>query len=227
MADKNILLVEGKDDLHVLCALLERYQFPEVFEVQEKGGVDNLLETLPIELKRSDLAALGIVVDADTDLTARWSRLRSIISRAGEAAVPNRPDANGTILALRRPDRLVRIGVWLMPDNQLPGMLEHFIEFLVPEDDALWPRAVRSVEQIPQKQRRFHSTHEQKANVHTWLAWQEDPGTPLGQAIMKRYLIAQSPEARILMDWLRRLFVTGGRQDGSQGLQSLRSATQN
>lgn len=206
MGEKDVLLVEGKDDEHVFYALLEHHQIPELFTIQNKEGIDNLLETLPLELKRSDLDHLGIVIDANTDLSGRWSSLRTILLKAGDVNVPESPEPEGTILLLQRPDREVKVGIWLMPDNQLPGMLEDFIEFLVPEGDGLWPRAVDCVDGIPTEERRFRPRHRQKSNVHTWLAWQEDPGTPLGQAITKHYLDAESQRAHQLVDWIRRLF---------------------
>lgn len=45
-----------------------------------------------------------------------------------------------------------------------------------------------------------------KANIHTWLSWQEEPGKPMGQAITKRYLDTSAPHAQQLIDWMRRLF---------------------
>jgi len=94
-----------------------------------------------------------------------------------------------------------------MPDNTLSsGMLEHFIGFLVPAGDPLWYRAEDCIEHIPPETRRFPPQHQIKAHVHTWLAWQIEPGAPLGQAITKRYLDADAPHARQLIAWLRRLF---------------------
>ncbi len=55
MADEYLLLVEGKDDRHVFYALLRHHQVPQSFEIKDKEGIDNLLETLPTELKRSGL----------------------------------------------------------------------------------------------------------------------------------------------------------------------------
>lgn len=48
--------------------------------------------------------------------------------------------------------------------------------------------------------------HQPKAHIHTWLAWQEEPGTPMGLAITKRYLNADAPYVQQLMDWISRLF---------------------
>jgi hypothetical protein len=206
MADEYLLLVEGKDDRHVFYALLGHHQVPQSFEIKDKDGIDNLLETLPTELKRSDLERLGIVVDANTNLDARWTALRNILLRAGGRDIPAHPDPDGTVVAVEQPDRILTVGVWIMPDNTLPGMLENFIQFLVPPDDALWPRAEECVAQIPEPERRFPPERQIKAHVHTWLAWQEEPGTPLGLAITKRYLDADAPHAHQLMDWIRRLF---------------------
>jgi hypothetical protein len=40
--------------------------------------------------------------------------------------------------------------------------------------------------------RKFALGHFAKAHIHTWLAWQSDPGTPMGLALTKKYLDAGS-----------------------------------
>ncbi|HST61263.1 MAG TPA: DUF3226 domain-containing protein, partial [Longimicrobium sp.] len=55
--------------------------------------------------------------------------------------------------------------------------------------------------------RRFSPVHRSKALIHTWLAWQEQPGSPMGQAIGKRDLDAQAPQAQRFVAWLQRLMV--------------------
>ncbi len=54
---------------------------------------------------------------------------------------------------------------------------------------------------------RFRPTYRIKAKIHTWLAWQKEPGKPLGQAITATYFNANAPHAQELIDWIRRLFV--------------------
>ena len=202
MADRCILLVEGKDDVHVFCHLLKHHQVPDWPRIKNKEGVTKLLDSLEVELLASDLERLGIVVDADTDLTARWQALSMILSGSGYK-VPVTPDPEGTII--EQPG-LPSVGIWIMPDNTLPGMLESFIAFLVPSGDALWSYAEDCVEQIPEQHRRFPAVREPKAHIHTWLAWQEEPGTPMGLAITRRYLDAEASHALQLIDWIRRLF---------------------
>jgi len=93
-----------------------------------------------------------------------------------------------------------------MPDNTIPGMLEDFMSLLIPAGDILWPMAQGIVQQVTITDRRFPQTQGMKANIHTWLAWQEEPGKPMGQAITKRYLDAAAPDAQQLIRWIRKLF---------------------
>ncbi len=201
---KNYLLVEGKDDEHVFYSLLTHHNIPERFKIKNKEGIDKLLETLDVELIRTGLNRLGIVVDADIDLAARWQCLRNILSDAGYDSVPLEPDANGTIIQQsKRPT----VGIWLMPNNKLPGMLEDFVSFLIPDSSSLlWTMAEQIIQDVSLQERRFSPSHTIKAHLHTWLAWQEKPGSPMGLAITRRYFDANAPCAQQLMDWLCRLF---------------------
>jgi hypothetical protein len=202
---KPILLVEGKDDQHVFYALLEHYSVPETFKVEEMGGIEPLLESLAVRLKLVDLKCLGIVVDADLDLEKRWSSIIGILKNAGYVDLPASPIPEGTIISPAQ-NTLPRIGIWIMPDNRLPGLLENFIRFLVPVGNPLLAHACSCVAAIPPAQRNFSEVDRPKAEIHTWLAWQESPGLPLGTAITAKYLKAEAECAQVLMSWIRRLF---------------------
>ena len=149
------LLVEGKNDQHVIWALCEQHQVPETFSVevpqeenpQEENieesaettqGIEVLLRGLSARLKEPNLQTLGIVVDADQDLLARWDAVRNRLRDSGYQNIPESPPAEGWVYA---PPELPRVGVWLMPNNQLPGMLENFVAHLIPSDDTLYPKA--------------------------------------------------------------------------------------
>ncbi len=199
----NYLLVEGQDDAQVFFHLLRYYRLDKQVTVQQKEGVNALLEILEVELMRQAESRIGIVVDADTDIAIRWQSLRHRLIEAGYITVPRRPDPGGTIL---KQAGLPIVGLWLMPDNTIPGMLEDFMSMLIPDGDVLWPMAQDIVQQVIAKDRRFPQTQETKANMHTWLAWQEEPGKPMGQAITKRYLNANAPHAQQLITWIRQLF---------------------
>lgn len=94
-----------------------------------------------------------------------------------------------------------------MPDNLLPGMLEDFVRFLVPDGDVLLSKAESVLAEIEQSQiHRYSLVHHPKALIHTWLAWQKIPGRPMGQSITARVLLHDTPVALSFVRWLQRLF---------------------
>ena len=201
----NYLLVEGVDDAQVIFHLLRRYHLDKRIHIQDKQGIDQLLDELDVELDRSGLKRLGIIVDADFDVAGRWQSIRSRLKESGYNSIPIQPEREGTIIEQSgRP----KVGIWMMPNNERAGMLEDFVGFLVPKDDSLWPLADEVLARVIQKERRFPATQVQKARLHTWLAWQAEPGKPMGQAITKKYFDATLPESQHLMHWFRRLLDT-------------------
>lgn len=207
MAAKKILLVEGIDDEHVFKHLCGNRGVPLLDEVKEHGGVDHLLEGFPVRLKASNFGDIvGVVIDADTDMASRWQSLRDRLIGIGYETVPDNPVPDGTILDPPAGKLLPRVGIWVMPDNQRKGILEDFLRFLVPEGSRLFEHVKFSVASIPEGERRFSQLTEPKAIIHTWLAWQEEPGKPLGTAITARYLDPGVAQVDVLVSWLKRLF---------------------
>ena len=145
-----------------------------------------------------------MVIDADTNLQARWHSIRNLLIDGGYQKVPARPQQNGTIVEPPKESILPRVGVWIMPDNRTTGKLEDFLGFLVPQPNALFDHAVSSVSNTPT--RLFSQSDEIKAVMHTWLAWQKKPGLPYGTAIKARFLDPNVPQVDILVSWLKRLF---------------------
>lgn len=205
---KKTLLVEGKDDQHVIYAIRDIYEIPKnAFTIEELGGIENVLKKTDSTLIDGSIdICLGIVIDADEDLNARWQSVSSILERAGYKNLPASPDKNGTIFTQ---EYLPTFGVWIMPDNQIEkGYLETFLTHLVPENDKCWEHAKNSVTALEEKpfvkEKVDHTT---KAEIHTFLAWQEEPGKPFGQSITAKYLQADNPQCAKFVDWLKRLFV--------------------
>ena len=206
MAGKKILLVEGSDDEHVLKHICGERGVGQLDEVKPQGDVLRLLENFPVRLKESDVEALGVVIDADTDLAARWQSLHDRLTKAGYQNVPASPAPAGTIVTPPSDSLLPRVGVWIMPDNQTKGILEDFLHFLVPSGSRLFGHVKSSVAAIPDGERRFSQLAEPKAIIHTWLAWQLEPGRPLGTAITAKFLDAKVAQVDVLVAWLKQLF---------------------
>ncbi|GAC1568786.1 MAG: hypothetical protein NVS3B14_19320 [Ktedonobacteraceae bacterium] len=72
----------------------------------------------------------------------------------------------------------------------------------------LWPLVDVAIQKVKtvEEGRRFRNAHESKARIHTWLAWQEEPGKPMGQTITARYLDADALHTQQLIAWIRKLF---------------------
>jgi hypothetical protein len=203
---RKILLVEGKDDEHVLKHLCGTRCVGNLDEVKEHGSVDQLLESIPVRLKASEEGDIvGIVIDADSDLAARWASLRDRLINLGYRGVIKTPEPAGTVLDPPADKLLPRVGVWIMPNNQLNGILEDFLLFLVPTDSRLLAHVQGSVDAIPEGEQRFKDLGKPKAVIHTWLAWQKEPGKPLGTAITAEFLDPSVAEVDVLVSWLRNL----------------------
>jgi hypothetical protein len=200
MNNKQVLLVEGKDDEHLFYSLLMHHKVPKTFTIKNKGGITRLLNRLDVELIATGLETLGIVVDANTKIESRWQSLCHVLNRLGYT-LPTTPEPNGTIVT---ESGQPTIGIWLMPDNQSPGILEDFVGQLVPDEDELWDKAKLNVDEIETP--RFPAERQSKAYIHTWLAWQKEPGKPAEKAVTARYLDPDAAQAVNLIDFLRRLF---------------------
>ncbi len=206
MVGKCVLMVEGPDDEHVVKSICGQRKLGIIQYIHPYGGKDRLIEGIGVRLKESDIGALGIILDADTDLHARWQAVAFRLSAAGYTNIPATPAPEGTVIESPADSLLPRVGIWLMPDNQLPGILEDFLRFLVPTGDRLLAHVDQALVSIPAGERRFSEVRAAKARIHTWLAWQEEPGKPFGQAISARYLDPSLPAANIFAVWLQRTF---------------------
>lgn len=206
MAGKKILLVEGIDDKHVFLHICRNRNVPLPDDaVKSLEGVDQLLEDFSVRLNVSEEGdIIGLVVDADDDMTSRWESLRNRLIEKGYLGVPDEPVAVGTILDPPVDTLKPRVGIWIMPDNRTNGVLEDFLKFLVPEGSRLFDHVESSVAAIPE--RRFGESAKPKAVIHTWLAWQKEPGKRLGTAIKARYLDPGVAQVDVLVSWLNRLF---------------------
>jgi hypothetical protein len=205
---KKFLIVEGNDDVHVIANIWKNYvgdQAP-IFYIDDSKGFDNVYDKLEAYYLRKmpNIEVIGVVIDADADLYARWESMKFQLEKLSYA-VPQNPVVGGTIL--EENGRNPRIGVWLMPDNNTSGMLEDFVRYLIPENDPLLTETDSVLAKIEALDfHKYSSIHRAKAHIHTWLAWQEDPGTPMGLAITKSYLNTQTQLCQQFVTWLNRLF---------------------
>jgi hypothetical protein len=198
-----ILLVEGKNDQHVVWSLCSKFNIPENFDVVDCEGIDKLIEQIPVRFKQSGIETIGVIIDADTDLNAAWQKIRSVFL-GQNCPVPENIPSDGLIC--ENPGG-IKTGAWIMPDNNLNGMIEDFISFLIPANDSLLPIAESTLQSIEHNHlNKYTLNHKSKAKIHTWLSWQEVPGAPLGLAITKRYLTTDNDACLKFITWLKDLY---------------------
>jgi hypothetical protein len=210
---KNVLLVEGKDEIRVIPELLESNGIqwgdrrnPVVF-LQDCDGFENILkaEGIAAGLKADGVEALGILLDADEEPQNRWTAVKNACRKSGMISkMPEDLPLDGLVLLA---DNGVRVGIWMMPDNRLAGMLETFLGYLLPTDTAaLWALAAEAIDKARQQGAPFTEFHRDKAQIYSWLAWQEPPGRQLHDAIKQRILDPKHPEAQLFVAWFRKLY---------------------
>ena len=215
------LIVEGSNDIHLISNLIvaksldiKGYETKERYEQEfvsigngKKGALKNLRTAL-----KSDTARIGIIIDADSETENpaidTWRSVANILRQNGYQNVPARPYAGGTIVS--QEDK-PQVGVWIMPDNQEQGYLEHFFEQLIDNQDEFLGEAAAITEGFVQANRnRFSAIHLQKAKIKTWLAWQNDPELPMGLALRDYarlgYISLDTPLSNQFIVWLQLTF---------------------
>ena len=214
MSDSLLVHVEGSDDLHAIMHLLRHHGIeavqrnpkgnpPGVPTLEPKGGKNGVLDGMTAAVMAGTDKIVGFVLDADTPLASRWEAVRGRLREAG-VDTPATPPTDGFIG--ESPKYRATVGVWLMPDNQQDGRLETFLQSLIDENDALINHAGQATCEAKRLGAKFSTPDLDKATLHTWLAWQEEPGRPYGTAIRARYFGADSPAARQFVAWFKRLF---------------------
>jgi len=216
----NALFFEGDNDLYPVGHLIDLLSGPgtEFYEktpdepgdqviLREFSGYDPLREKFPRVIRTgSRLKRIGIIADANSEPEQRWQSLSDAASRIDDVDLPDTPPENGWIDGVSLPDRELTVGIWMMPDNYDQGAVEDFLLRLIPEDDPLLPIAEACLNTVPKEDQPDHS----KALVRTWLAWQEEPGRPLGPAVTEGYFDLEVDLAQRFINWIRRLFPAQG-----------------
>lgn len=208
------LRLEGVDDLNSIVHLLRMHGFdyrekfpdspPELPEFSHAGSVGALVNGIETAVKLNTGRVVGFLLDADVSLIDRWKSISQRLKQAGVAKLPKRPPADGYVG--ESPRYQTRVGVWLMPDNQSAGRLENFLRTLVAEADSLIGHAETATTAAKDLGATFSDPDRIKAVLHTWLAWQDEPGRPYGVAIKARYFRHDSPVAQAFVRWFKELY---------------------
>lgn len=210
---RNVLLVEGPDDLHVVLHLYKKMEGKDPnFCIRDMKGHANLLADVNNEIRGGNRDVVGVIVDADDDPDARWEEVVNKINEIG-IAIPHTGREYGVVEPGKPDDesRWPRVGVWVMPDNQASGELEDFIDPMIPPDTAARLLAKDYIDRVlneissKEDKGRLQERKRLRGEVHAWLATRRRP-RHMGAAIEAAYLSTDGELCRNFMAWLRRLF---------------------
>jgi hypothetical protein len=220
------LYVEGPDDVFVVGHLLYRHGVDTKggkhhLYIDDRKGANAVIESIPAGILNTLNEPVGFIIDIDTECQHAWDAVKTKLSKIPGVQINPPPSCppggfTGQITEVHK-----KFGVWLMPDCcKSGGKLEHLIETLIPEGNPVWgyakecttnaarliDEANQSIKEPAEQWCKFRPVDEIKAQVHTWIAWQECPGTTMGMAIGKSILKHDSPEAIALLKWLRDIY---------------------
>jgi hypothetical protein len=210
-ANPNILLVEGDEEKRVIPYLMDEHvvwgdkEDEWVAEIRSYGGIEDLLDPGNIEpaVRVIGRKAVGIVVDADDQFDSRWQRVRNCCL----GIAPDFPEDLPPEGLIHENDQGLRIGVWIMPDNQSRGMLETFLRHLIiPAYADLWAFAQESCTRSRDHGAPYTDPHRDKADIHTYLAWLDPPGRSLHVSVLARALDARLPLGEQFARWFIDLY---------------------
>lgn len=195
------LLVEGQRDKYVVKEILKRHQINLPFEIIVKNNIDQLLDGIVPEILASRSRSVGILADANDDLSRRWSEIRDRVHDGG-IELPGNPDQLGCIVETNGKPR---IGVWLMPDNTSTGELEDFVAAMIPAGDEVWPLSKVYISTISEPV--FTEKKRVRAQLYAWLATRKNP-KHISTAIEDKDLEVNGDLCQLLIAWLNGLFRT-------------------
>jgi hypothetical protein len=205
------MVVEGFDDLFSVVGLMRAHitwsEDPRNAPVHIRVGfgAEGILKRGYLDglLKGSVVKTLGVMIDADENAHGRYQSIQVLCEPFFQALPANIPQ-DGLVVENTEQKRF---GIWIMPDNVSQGNLETFLKFLVPNRLApTWAHALESAKTAKRIGCEYRDTHVEKANLYTWLAWQDPPGQSPGESLTKKVLDPNAASATAFVAWFRKLY---------------------
>jgi len=214
------LYVEGLNDCRVICALMNELGMdlnekngPVI--VEPKGSCLELLNKFSVTFKSAQSFGnpVGYVFDWDRPEDNRRCQLQERFRALGCELTDSDFAEDGII---KEVDGII-VGVWLMPNAAAySGKLEDFLRAMIPSSDPIFPKSRAYVDDVASSvspESRFRDIDREKADLHSWLAVQRNPGESYALAITSHLLTVDSPVARRFHTWFCRLY---GLDDGRE-----------
>lgn len=175
-----LALVEGKDEVNLLKAMLSRWSI-DALQVLDVGGIYSFkggLEATLADARTSNvqLSAIGILRDADDDPALAFESISDTLYTLN-LPVPQSPGS----FVPGSPS----VGVFILPNGASPGAIEELCWRSV-SDTAAGRCSIKYVECLRTLDA-LMSPNEGKTLVHAYLAAQENPVVSVGVGAQKGY----------------------------------------
>lgn len=175
--------------------------------IESGVGVSEILNknSMQVTMKTNTIRNLGIIVDANSGIQARYRSLRICCLEWFPTISKDLP-RDGLIV---QNSNGRRFGAWVMPNNIDSGTIESLLIELI-SNRVLMERINGLVESaseltpIPRK-------NGDKALLYTWLAVQNPPTQDLRKAFANGFLDSKHPKATAFVTWFRNLYGLPGR----------------
>ncbi|GKX45199.1 hypothetical protein SOASR015_42330 [Pectobacterium carotovorum subsp. carotovorum] len=226
MKKDNILLVEGSNDKAFFEKICKKHNLNYLVKVStptdlvksssggfnSKQGVLNSLKTLLPLLEDEDSAInkVAIILDADitNDNNGGFSEtISQIENKASEHNYKKHSRSKSGIELQHSDNQMNSLGVWVMPDNKSDGTIEDWIKLnIIDSEKELFSHACKIVKELPLC--KFSNQSIPKAEIATWLAWQNQPGRTIAYTLKdsNELLNIENSNYTKLIEWLTTFF---------------------
>lgn len=198
VATGRLVLVEGRDEVNLLGAMVNRWSIAglQMLPVGGKYGFKSGLEaTLANARVRSvELLAIGILRDADDNPGGAFASVSGTLRTFGLPA----PRSPGQFS-----EGPPSVGVFILPNGQSPGSVEQLCWQSVSNTAA--GLCSTSYLDCLQNSAALLSTNPAKTLVHSYLAAQEEPSTTVGVGAQKGYWPLDHSAFTEIREFLERL----------------------
>lgn len=188
----------------------------------EGQGKSYVFNQLPKAIDISGLRSLGVVLDADHDMQGKWKEIANILKAKGI----KKYKSNFELPEIRKEGIVVdferfKFGLWFWPDNERAGDLETLLEELIGEDQGFELSKTTVNQVLEHKLSLLKEKNSRKAQIYTWLGFQEEPGRPIGLAVKNKYFNLFQSDGKTLKNetlilfksWLQRLYTHDEKTD--------------
>lgn len=183
------IFVEGDDDFHFLCNLLEIMGVNDIF-IEKINGKDNLkralkaFSTLPLF---ENVKSLSVIIDADESFT---NTERSIISIISEINIPT-PRAHNEVAESGE----MKVSFFIMPGNKENGAIEDLIlkyaskKAVFKHVEEFFVKIKSNEDEIKKHDEEYgYPSNDKKAKMQVYLSCNQDSDSRIGVSTKKKII---------------------------------------